>query len=121
VIRTLADRLGQQYPYRSIVVAGATCDDDRLMSHANVFITGAVAADEIGDVLAPHHPGWLLTDFDKPVFGHPVIETTRQASIPVAYRDWSDGSAKTRKGDLAISADVDEPGLVDAIIEWIGR
>jgi GT2 family glycosyltransferase len=121
VIRRLADRLGQRYPSRSIVVAGATCDDDRLMSYANVFITGAVAADEIGDVLAPHHPGWLLTDFDKPIFGHPVIETTRQASIPVAYRDWSAGLAEARKGDLAIPADVDEPGLVAAIIEWIGR
>jgi GT2 family glycosyltransferase len=121
VMRRLADRLWQQYPSRSIIIAGATCDDDRLMSYPNVFITGAVAADEIGDVLAPHHPGWLLTDFDKPVFGHPVIETTRQASIPVAYRDWSAGSAKARKGDLAIPAYVDEPGLVDAIIEWIGR
>jgi GT2 family glycosyltransferase len=121
VMRRLADRLGQQDPSRSIVIAGATCDDDRLMSYANVFITGAVAADEIGDVLAPHHPGWLLTDFDKPVFGHPLVETTRQASIPVAYRDWSAGSAKARKGDLAIPPDVDEPGLVDAIIAWIGR
>jgi len=121
VMRRLADRLGQQRPPRSIVIAGASCDDDRLMSYPNVFITGAVAANEIGDVLTPHHPGWLLTDFDKPVFGHPVIETTRKASIPVAYRDWSAGSTKARKGDLAIPADVDEPGLVDAIIEWIGR
>jgi GT2 family glycosyltransferase len=121
VMKRLADRLGQQDSSRSIVIVGATCNDDRLMSYANVFITGAVAVDEIGDVLAPHHPGWLLTDFDKPVFGHPIIETARQASIPVAYRDWSAGSAKARKGDLAIPADVDEPGLVDAIIEWIGR
>jgi O-antigen biosynthesis protein len=121
VMRRLADRLGQQYPSGSIVIAGATCDDDRLLSYANVFITGAVAVHEIGDVLAPHHPGWLLTDFDKPVFGHPIIEATRQAAIPVAYRDWSAGSAKARTGDLAIPADVDESGLVDAVIEWIGR
>jgi hypothetical protein len=121
VMRRLADRLGQQHPSRSIVIAGATCADDLLMSYANVFVTGAVAPDEIGDVLAPHHPGWLLTDFDKPVFGHPIIETTRQASIPVAYRDWSAGAAIARKGDLAIPAGVDEPGLVDAIVEWIGR
>ena len=108
VMRRLADRLLRQDPSKPIVIAGATCDDDRLMSYANVFITGAVAADEIGDVLAPHNPGWLLTDFEKPVFGHPLIETARQASIPVAYRDWSAGSAKARKGDLAIPADVDE-------------
>ena len=120
LMRKLADRLRGREP-SSIIIAGATCDDDRLMSYANVFITGAVAADEIGDVLAPHNPGWLLTDFEEPAFGHPLIETARQASIPVAYRDWSAGSAKTRKGDLAIPVDVNEPDFVDAVIEWVGR
>ncbi len=120
LMRRLADRLRGQEPSH-IIIAGATCDDDRLMSYANVFITGAVAADEIGDVLAPHNPGWLLADFEEPAFGHPLIETARQASIPVAYRDWSAGSAKARKGDLAIRADVDEPEFVDAVIEWVGR
>ena len=98
LMRRLADRLRGQEPSRSIVIAGATCDDDRLMSYANVFITGAVAADEIGDVLAPHNPGWLLADFEEPAFGHPLIETARRASIPVAYRDWSAGSAKAPQG-----------------------
>jgi GT2 family glycosyltransferase len=120
-MRRLADRLWRRAPSRSIVIVGSTCDDDRLMSYANVFITGAVAADEIGDVLAPHNPGWLLTDFEEPAFGHPLIETARRASIPVAYRDWSAGSAKARKGDLAIPADMDEPEFVDAVIEWVGR
>jgi GT2 family glycosyltransferase len=120
LLHGLADRLWRSDPSRSIVVAGVTCDDDRLMSFANVFITGAVAAGGIGDVLAPHNPGWLLTDFEEPAFGHPLIETARQASIPVAYRDWSAGSEKPRKGDLAIPADMDVPGLADAIVEWIG-
>ncbi|ABE61911.1 glycosyl transferase, family 2 [Nitrobacter hamburgensis X14] len=120
LMRRLAERLQQRGPSRSIVIAGATCDDDRLMSYANVFITGAVAADEIGDVLVPHNPGWLLTDFEEPAFGHPLIETARRASIPVAYRDWSAGSAKPRKGDLAIPADADDQELVDAVLAWVG-
>lgn len=91
------------------------------MSYANIFVTGAVTAGEIGDVLAPHHPGWLLTDFEKPAFGHPLIETARRASISVAYRDWSGGSIRPRKRDLAIPADADDRGLVDAVIEWIER
>jgi hypothetical protein len=91
------------------------------MSHSNLFITGAVAADELGYVLAPHNPGWLLTDFETPLFGHPLLETAKQAPRPVAYRDWSGGSAKPRKGDLGISADVDEAGLVDAVIDWVTR
>ncbi len=120
MIRRLADGLRRCAPSRSVVVAGATCDDDRLMSCANVFVTGKVAADETGDVLAPHNPGWLLTDFDEPAFGHPLIEAARRASIPVAYRDWSAGSAKPRKTDLAIPPDTDEEGFVDAVIAWAG-
>jgi O-antigen biosynthesis protein len=121
LMRSLADRLRRRDPSRSIVIAGATCDDDRLMSYPNVFITGAVAADELCHVLAPHNPGWLLADFEEPAFGHPLIETARRASIPIAYRDWSAGSVKARKGDLAIPADVDEPRLVDAVVDWVGR
>ncbi|WP_456632996.1 glycosyltransferase family 2 protein [Bradyrhizobium sp. USDA 10063] len=121
VMRRLADHLQRREPSRSIVIAGTTCDDDRLMSYPNVFMTGAVAADELGNVLAPHEPGWLLTDFEEPTFGHPLIETTKQASRPVAYRDWSGGSPNPRSGDLAIPANVDEAGLVDAVIDWVGR
>jgi GT2 family glycosyltransferase len=121
VMRRLADCLLRRYPSQPIVIAGATCDDDRLMSYSNLFITGAVAADELGDVLAPHNPGWLLTDFEAPIFGHPLVETAKQASRPVAYRDWSGGSLKPRKGDLAVPADVDEAGLVEAVVGWITR
>jgi hypothetical protein len=117
----LADCLQRQKPSRAVVIAGTTCDDERLMSHSNVFITGAVAADELGDVLAPHNVGWLVTDFEQTTFGHPLIETTKTALRPVAYRDWSGGSPKPRKDDLAIPANVDERGLVDAVVDWVGR
>jgi hypothetical protein len=120
-MRRLADRLLRRDPSQSIVIAGTTCDDDRLMSYSNLFITGAVAVDELGDVLASHNPGWLLTDFETPIFGHPLIETAKQASRPVAYRDWSGGSLKPRKGDLAIPAEADQAGLVEAVADWITR
>jgi GT2 family glycosyltransferase len=119
LIRKLAERLRRREPFRSIVIAGATCNDDCLMSHPNVFVTGAVTADEIGDVLAPHNPGWLLTGFEEPIFGHPLVEAARRASISVAYRDWSAGSVKPRKGDLAVPIDADDQGLVDAVIAWV--
>jgi GT2 family glycosyltransferase len=121
VMRRLADYLHRREPSRSIVIAGTTCDDDRLMSYPNVFITGAVAADELADVLAPHNPGWLLTDFEEPTFGHPLVESAKQALRPVAYRDWSGRSPESRKGDLAIPANVDEAGLVDAVVDWVER
>jgi GT2 family glycosyltransferase len=121
LIRRLAERLRRRDPFRSIIIAGTTCSDDRLMSHPNVFVTGAIAADEIGAVLAPHNPGWLLADFEEPLFGHPLIEAARGASIPVAYRDWSAGSVKPRKGDLAVPVGADDQELVDAVIGWVER
>lgn len=121
MMRRLAHCLQRRDPSRSIIIAGTTCDDDRLMSHSNLFVTGPVSANELGDVLAPHNPGWLLTDFEEPLFGHPLIETAKQASRPVAYRDWSGGLLKPRKCDLAIPAHVDEGQFVDAVVDWITR
>ncbi|MEY9278876.1 hypothetical protein [Bradyrhizobium yuanmingense] len=91
------------------------------MSHPNLFVTGAVAADELGKVLAPRNPGWLLTDFEQPVFGHPLVDTAKQATRPVAYRDWSGGALQPRKGDLAIPANVDAAGLADLVVDWVTR
>ncbi|WP_244429408.1 MULTISPECIES: glycosyltransferase [Bradyrhizobium] len=121
IIQTLADRLWRREPSLPIVIAGTTCGDDRLMSRPNIFITGAVAADELSDVLTPHNPGWILTDFEQPVFGHPLVETARQAIRPVAYRDWSGGRLKPRKGDLAISNIVNAAALADLVIDWATR
>ncbi|RTE88087.1 glycosyltransferase family 2 protein [Bradyrhizobium sp. LVM 105] len=121
MIQTLADRLWRRKPSLPIVIAGATCGDHRLMSRPNIFVTGAIAADELGDVLRPHNPGWILTDFERPVFGHPLVETARQATRPVAYRDWSGGALKPRKGDLAISAIVNAAALADLVVDWVTR
>ena len=121
IVRTLAERLWLLKPSLSIVIAGATCDDDRLMSQPNLFVTGAVTLEELGDVLMPHNPGWLLTDFEEPMFGHPHIEAAKQAARPVAYRDWSGGSLKPREGDVAIPANVDTTGLIDLVVDWITR
>lgn len=121
IIRSLADRLWRHEPSLPIIITGTTCSDDRLMSQPNLFVMGAVAADELREVLTPHNPGWLLTDFEEPVFGHPLIEAAKQATRPVAYRDWSGGALKPRRGDLAIPANVDAAGLVDRVVDWVTR
>ncbi|MBB4366818.1 GT2 family glycosyltransferase [Bradyrhizobium sp. CIR18] len=119
MIRTLADRLWRREPSLPIVIAGTTCGDDRLMSRPNLFVTGAVAADELSEVLTPHNPGWILTDFEQPIFGHPLVEAAKEATRPVAYCDWSGGALKPRKGDLAIPAIVNAAGLADLVVDWI--
>jgi GT2 family glycosyltransferase len=104
-----------------IVVAGSTADDQTLMTFPNVFVTGKVAAEELGDLLSPYNPGWLLTDFEHPLFGHPLLETARTANRPVAFRDWSFGSLRSRRQDLAIAADASEASLADSVAQWIAR
>lgn len=120
-IRALAIRLYRAEKPVPIVVAGTTFDDLQLMSFPNLFVTGRVDLGDLGDVLAVHNPGWLLTDFDRPLFGHPLVEATRKTDCAVAYRDWSNGKQRRRRRDLAIAPDADEAALADAVATWIAR
>jgi O-antigen biosynthesis protein len=119
IIRSLALRLRGRHQDVSIFVAGSTFDDLRLMSHDNVFVSGPIEASELGRVLLPHNVGWMLTGFDGPLFGHPLIEAARGANVPVAYLDWSRGAAAGRAGDLAMDPDLRNDQLVDQITTWI--
>ena len=119
IIRSLALRLRSQHSAVSIIVAGSTFDDLRLMSHDNVFVSGAMEASELGPVLRPHNVGWMLTGFDGPLFGHPLVEAVRAANVPVAYLDWSSDPPTRRAGDLAMDPDLQLDQLVDQVVAWI--
>src|SRR5262249_15443411 len=80
MIRSLATRLYATRPSIQIVVVGETFDDGRLMSHPNMLVTGPVAADELSDALAAHNVAWLFSDFEAPLFGHPLLESARTAN-----------------------------------------
>jgi len=118
IILVIAARL--QHEAVSIVVAGATLNDLELMSFPHLFVTGNTRLAELADVLLPHAPSWLLTDFGDPLFGHPTIEAVRQANRKVAYCDWSNRLIAPRPGDLPISPDLDDAALAAALASWIG-
>jgi GT2 family glycosyltransferase len=120
-IRALAVRFQRFNEPVQIVVAGPTASDQALMAFPNVFVTGTVEADELGDLLGLYNPRWLLTDFVHPLFGHPIIETARTANRPVAFRDWSSGSLRSRHRDLAIAPDANDASLAKAVAQWISR
>jgi GT2 family glycosyltransferase len=120
-IRALATRFQRFNEPVQIVVAGLTTDDQTLMTFPNVFVTGRVQAEGLGDLLGPYNPGWLLTDFEHPLFGHPMVETARTANRPVAFRDWSFGSLRSRNRDLAIAPDANDASLAEAVAQWISR
>jgi hypothetical protein len=119
VIRSLALLLRRRDSDVSILVTGSTFDDVRLMSHENVFVTGPVDASELGSVLQAHNVGWMLTGFDGPLFGHPLIQAVRNADFPVAYLDWSMGEITPRAGDLALQPDLPLEQFANQIISWI--
>jgi O-antigen biosynthesis protein len=118
-IRSLALSLRRRDSNVSILVAGSTFDDVRLMSHENVFVTGPTDASELGGTLQVHNVGWMLTGFDGPLFGHPLIQSVRKADIPVAYLDWSMGEITPRARDLALQPDVPLEQFTNQIIAWI--
>ncbi|MGC2780561.1 MAG: glycosyltransferase [Bradyrhizobium sp.] len=118
-IRAVAHQLRTSSTHLSIVVAGETLDDRRLMSFPNIFVTGPVTIEELPDVLAPHNPGWILTDFEVPMFGHPVLEAARLAPRPVAYRNWTGEMLEPRPGDLCLPGTADDEALAAAVIRWI--
>jgi GT2 family glycosyltransferase len=121
IIRALAVLLDDWNSDVAIIVAGSTFDDVRLMSHDNVFVTGPVEASELGNVLQAHNVSWMFTGFDGPLFGHPLIQSTMNADIPVAYLDWSMGCITPRPGDLAIRADAPSEQLCHQMVLWIER
>jgi GT2 family glycosyltransferase len=104
-----------------VVVVGATADDQALMALPNVFVTGRVEVQELNNLLATLGPNFLLTDFEHPLFGNPMVEAARTVNRPVAFRDWSFGRLKSRQHDLAIAADVSDAGLSDSVAQWIAN
>ena len=121
IIRSLALLLLRRQLDVSIFVAGSTLDDLRLMSQPNIFVSGPVEVSELGQLLQPHDVGWILTGFDEPLFGHPLIESARNANAPVAYLDWSMGEIAPRAGDLAIHPDQPLDRFTHQVISWIER
>ncbi|MEO6784340.1 MAG: hypothetical protein ABI407_22405 [Bradyrhizobium sp.] len=70
-------------------------------------------------IAQPNNVGWMLTGFDGPLFGHPLIEAVRAANVPVAYLDWSRGAVDQRARDLAIDPELQPDRLVDQVVAWI--
>lgn len=118
-IRALLRHTGRLRQRTPVVVLGESFADRRLMSSPDLFVTGPIEACDIARVLAAHNPGFILTGFESPLFGHPLVEAMRAAPLPVATRDWSDGTMEVRGGDLAVAASSDDEALATAVARWI--
>jgi hypothetical protein len=120
-IRALLDELAFRERRYSVVVAGETFDDMTIMSRPSAFVTGSIESkDDLAAVLAPHNVVALLVGFDRPLFGHPIIEATREASLPVAFVDWSK-SMDPRDKDLAIPTAMDVRAMAKLVANWLEK
>jgi hypothetical protein len=121
MIRSLARALHLRASDISIMVFGSTIDDLRLMSHSNVFVTGPIEGSELATVFRPHNIGWMVTGFDRPLFGHPLVQSAKNANLPVAYLDWSKSKVTKRPGDLALDPDIEPDRFADELVTWAQR
>lgn len=105
-------------PEQSCVVIGETLDDLGLMKLDNVFVTGAVAADELERVLRQYGVGAVFFPSRRPLFGHPRIAAVADLA-PTAAFDWSFGTVAPAQGDLALSPHLSDDEVSGALVSWL--
>ena len=106
-------------PETSITVVGATLDDIGLMRSSDVFVTGAIDAEEFDSLTESLGLEYLFIAETRPLFGHPVLTAAKSSILPTAYFDWSKGRVKARKRDLSIDPAISLDGIVGALDQWM--
>ena len=119
-MREITSRLARQWAELDITVIGTTHDEPALM-RAGAFVTGAVSAAELSRLFERYRLDRLIICLAQPLFGHPAVESSMTAAIPIAYLDWSDGRLPPRKGDLALGPSVSPEEMIGALVPWLGR
>ena len=120
LIRGLAIAFLTKQPQLDIFVAGATFDDDRLMSHPNVFVSGSIEPQELDRLLATVRAGRILTlGLGGTEISPPVFAWARPTRLPIAYIDDSDGTSLVRSDDLALFPDIPHARMIEKICTWV--
>lgn len=120
LMREITIRLGMLRPELEIIVVGTTHDEPELMK-AGAFVTGAASPDELPRLYARHRLDRLVICTTRPIFGHPILESSMATAIPVAYLDWSGGACPTHDGDLALDPSSSAAAIADSMSPWLGR
>ena len=119
LLREVAFFMKISHPQVSIVVIGETLDDFALMRFGNVFVTGPVRSCEIPALIKLYQLSAVATAAGKPLFGHPIIETTRHSRLPTAYVDWSFGECQPAPGDFALNPSLSLRETATELANWL--
>ncbi len=112
--------INRAFPERPVVVIGDTIDDLALMKLDNIYVTGAVEADEYDRVLQQYAVGKLFVPVARPLFGHPTI-VELSSKRPTAFFDWSLGEVPSRPMDLALDPYLTDEEFTTALVDWISQ
>ena len=112
-------RIRQARPRSQIAIFGETLDDLALMRLGNVTVTGAFAAHELPSLAKNYSLAGLAVARRTPLFGQPIIAAAFcDTDVPLALVDWSFGSTRVAKGDLAIAPASSEDAIVADLLAW---
>jgi hypothetical protein len=89
------------------------------MRGGNVFVTGAVGAEEFERLVDALGVGQLFVNTTRPLFGHPVLSAVRSSPLPTAYFDWSMGRIRAKKKDLPIDPRSSLDDIISALSRWM--
>lgn len=118
LIQTLLRRLVVERPSATFVVLGKTIDDLALMATGNVFVSGALEADEYEAVIARYRPAKLLLLSRRALFGHPAEAVAERSGLPLAYFDWSSGRVRKHSADLPLDPTLSAEEIAHEVAGW---
>ena len=113
----IARRFIGMRPEFSFTVIG-TALDEMAMMRSNVFVTGAVTAEEFEHLVGALGVEHLFVSTTRPLFGHPTLCAAHTSRLPTAYFDWSRTGIKPKKKDLAIDPRSSLDDIISALSQW---
>ena len=108
-------------PEIRITVLGHTLDDLGLMKISNTFVTGSVDPTDIISLAKSYDLQALFIPLTRRIFGHPLLDAASSSALPVAYFDWSAGSLKARRGDLALDLRAPLDDMIARLGRWLSQ
>jgi hypothetical protein len=120
-MRDVISGLRQYHPDLKVTVIGASVDDAALMEAGALAVTGPTAGDELGVLLRRYRIDCVLVALTKPLFGHPLVTSLKQASVPLAYLDWNEGQCPATFGDLPINPSSTVDDVVKQSLSWLEK
>jgi hypothetical protein len=117
-MREITIQLGTVRPELEITVVGVTHDETELMK-AGAFMTGVASPTELSQLFARHQLDRLVICAARPLFGHPLVESSMTTAIPVAHFDWSEGTCPPHDGDLPLHPSLSAAAIADSMIPWL--